>query len=345
MNMKKLAAILLMIALLTAAAQACAMEFTDSTGRTLTLDDNLTRVAVSGPHAQIALLALAPDMMVGVSSAWDDVSAEIVGGYADLPVLGQLYGGKGNMNLEQIAAAAPQIVLDVGETKEGMAGELDALSEQLGVPFVHVGMTVNTAPEGLRMLGELLGRQQDAETLAAYCEGVNARIDAVMEKVGENKARFLYCVGEEGLSVVAKGSYHADMIDRLADNLAVVENPSSRGTGNEIDMEQMLLWNPDVIIFGSVNMNKEAENDPVWQTVSAVEQGKYAAAPLAPYNWMGYPPSLQRYMGMQWMAYLLYPEHCDFDMYETTAEYYRLFYHCDLTREMYDRITEGAFFK
>ena len=37
-------------------------------------------------------------------------------------------------------------------------------------------------------------------------------------------------------------------------NQAVVASPSSRGTGNEVDMEQLYLWNPEVIIFdaGSV---------------------------------------------------------------------------------------------
>ena len=343
--MKRILVLLLTMVMVTTCACAQAREFTDSTGRVLTLDDQITRVAVSGPYAQIVLFALAPDLMVGLSSRWDAGAEAIVGGYADLPVLGQLYGGKGNMNLEQIASVAPQIVLDVGETKEDVGEELDALSEQLGIPFVHVGMTVDTAPQGMRMLGDLLGRQEQAETLAAYCEKTLEKIDAVMEKVGGDRARFLYCLGDEGLSVVAKGSYHADMIDKLTDNLAVVDNPSSRGTGNEIDMEQMLLWNPQAIVFGPGSIGPEAAKDPIWQAVDAIAQGRYAVAPNLPYNWMGYPPSIQRYMGMQWLTYLLYPQYCDYDMYEATAEYYRLFYHCELTRELYDAITAEAFFK
>ena len=285
--MKKMMVAALLLALLLTGTCANAQTFVDSTGRTLELPDQIERVAVSGPYAQIVLFALAPDMLVGLSSAWDDEAREIAGEYADLPVLGQLYGGKGNMNLEQIAATAPQIVLDIGETKDDMGEDLSALSEQLGIAFVHVGMTVETAPQGFRTLGRLLGREQDAEVLASYCERTLSRIDATMERVGEARAKFLYCVGEEGLSVVAKGSYHADMIDRLTDNLAVVENPSSRGTGNEIDMEQLLLWNPDTVIFGPGSIGKEAAKDPVWQAVDAIGKGRYAVAPHVPYNGMG----------------------------------------------------------
>ena len=44
-------------------------------------------------------------------------------------------------------------------------------------------------------------------------------------------------------------SFHAEIIDQVADNVAVVKDVSSEGTGNPVDMEQIALWDPDVIIF------------------------------------------------------------------------------------------------
>lgn len=150
--------------------------------------------------------------------------------------------------------------------------------------------------------------------------------------------------GGDGLNVVAKGSYHAEMIDMLTDNLAVVDAPSSKGTGNTIDMEKMMIWNPDVIIFAPDSIGHEVADDPVWQSISAVANGKIAVAPAVPYNLMGYPPAVQRYLGMIWMCELLYPEQSDFDLYEETARYYKLFYHCELTREQFERLMDGAMF-
>ena len=343
--MRKVFIFMITLLLCMTAATSQAKEFADDTGRTLNLPDEITRVAVTGQYAQIAGFALAPDKLVGVVGAWDAGSEAFIDArYLDLPKLGQLYGGKGNMNLEQIALAAPQIVLDVGETKGSVAEDLDALSEQLGIPFVHISMTVQTAPQGFRRMGELLAMEQEAEVLAAYCEEISARVQGVMDQVGDDRVRFLYCLGGDGLNVVAKGSYHAEMIDMLTDNLAVVDMPSSKGTGNAVNMEQLMIWNPDVIIFAPDSIGDKVAEDPAWQCISAIADGRYATAPALPYNFMGYPPAVQRYIGMVWMCELLYPEASDFDLYEETARYYRLFYHCDLIREQFDMLMDGAAF-
>ena len=76
-----------------------------------------------------------------------------------------------------------------------------------------------------------------------------------------------------------------------------------------------------------------------WQTIPAIRDGRYYEVPMGPYNWMGFPPSVQRILGMQWMAKVLYPDAADYDMYETTQTYFQLFYHCDLTAEQYAALT------
>ena len=57
---------------------------------------------------------------------------------------------------------------------------------------------------------------------------------------------------------------------------------------------------------------------------------------MGPYNWMGFPPSVQRYLGMLWMAKLLYPDAADYDLQAEVTEYFDLFYHCALTGEQYE---------
>ena len=57
---------------------------------------------------------------------------------------------------------------------------------------------------------------------------------------------------------------------------------------------------------------------------------------------MGFPPSVQRYLGMLWAGALLYPDAVDYDLYEEVAEYYKLFYHCDLTRDLYDALVADS---
>ncbi|HHY52544.1 MAG TPA: ABC transporter substrate-binding protein [Clostridiales bacterium] len=308
--------------------------FTDSVGRKVELPAQIDRVALSGPLAQIFVFALAPHKLVGISSGWNESAAEFLDAqYYNLPVLGQIYGGRGELNLETLLSSGAQVVIDVGEPKDGIVEDLDALQEQTGIPFVHITAPLDSMGAAYRKLGELLGMPEEADMLAAYCEETYDKVCAMADRV--EKVNLLYITGTNGLNVIAKNSYHSEVIDLLSNNLAVVDQPSSRGTGNEVDLEQILNWNPDYIIFAPESIYKTVADDPLWQNVAAIQNGNYFEVPEGPYNWMGFPPSVQRLLGMLWMAKVLYPAAANFDLYEEAARYYQLFYHCNLTWEQY----------
>ena len=346
--MKRIVTLLLAVLMLLALCPAALAEgepatraFTDSVGRTVEVPEAIEKVAVSGPLAQIVLFALCPDRLVGIATPWDQTAAAFFDAkYSDLPVLGQLYGGKGELNLETLLASGAQVVIDVGEPKGTIVEDLDALQEQTGIPFVHITALTADMGEAYRKLGELLNMPEEAEALAAYCDRVYARTVEIASSV--EKKNLLYITGDQGLNVIAKGSYHGEIIDLLSNNLAVVESPSSKGTGNEVDMEQILLWNPEVILFAPGSIYADVKNRPEWQAVSAIRNGTYYEVPFGPYNWMGFPPSVQRYLGMMWMSQLLYPETAQYDLYGAVKEYYELFYHCDIAQDQFDALVQNS---
>lgn len=317
-------------------------SFTDSLGRTVDIPSAITRVAVGSTMAQILLFALCPDMLVGIAIPWDAAAAAYFDTkYHELPILGQLHGNQGGvLNLEELLMTDAQLVIDVGEPKEGLAEELDALQAQTGLIFVHISAYLDTMGESYRMLGELLGLETEAETLAAYCEGIYSQTISIASSV--EKARVLYLLGDQGLNVIAAGSYHAGVIDLLSDNLAVVENPTGKGTGNEVDMEQILSWDPDYILFAPDSIYASVDGDATWQLLHAIANGNYYVVPFGPLNWLGFPPSAQCYLGMLWMSKLLYPEAATYDLYEAVAEYYQLFYHCTLTEAQYSTLVANS---
>lgn len=315
--------------------------FTDSVGREVTVPVQIDRIAVSGPMAQIVLFALCPDKLVGISNAWDESAAQYLDTeYYNLPLLGQLYGGKGELNLETLLESGAQVVIDVGEAKGSIVEDLDALQEQTTIPFVHIDAALATMDETYTLLGDLLGMPDEAKALADYCRSTYDRALTIADSV--EKANLLYVTGDAGLNVIAQGAYHAEVIDLLSNNLAVVDDPSSKGTGNEVDMEQILNWNPDVILFAPDSVYDTMAGDAAWQGVTAIQNGAYYEVPMGPYNWMGFPPSVQRLLGMLWMAKVLYPEAADYDLYTEAAQYFKLFYHCDLTREQYDALVANS---
>ena len=346
--MKKLLSLLLALALaLGLCAPGLAEEtvvFTDDAGREVELPAQIERLVPSGPLAQMVLYALAPDLFVGMASDWnaDDNLGIIDPDFLALPYFGQLYGSA-DLNIEQLALADPQVVVDIGEDKPTSTEDMDTLQAQTGVPSVFISATLKSLPDAYRTLGALLGREERAEELAAFLERVYARTSEIMEQVGEDRADVLYVLGEEGLNVLAAGSYQGELLDMLVNNLAVVDNPSSKGTGNAVDMEQIALWNPAFVLFAPGSIYADVAQMDTWSEITAIVNGDYVEVPKGPHNWMGMPPSVQRYLGLIWLPSVLYPEYCDYDVKEEVLEYYRLFYGCELTDEQYETLTAHAF--
>ena len=349
---KKLFCLLLALSLLLAAcgtsapaAAESSREFTDSLGRTVTVPGTVTKIAISGPLSQVYIIPLAGDMLVGVSNAFASDAALYLPDYiAQKTEIGQLYGGKGEMDLEALLAAAPDVVIDIGEPKKNMAEDLDSLTERTGIPFIHIDATVATAPQAYRTLGMLLGREEKAEELASWCEETHSMIGGMMAKVDADGARktLLYCLGENGTNVMAEGSFHAETVNMMAKNLAVVEEVSFSGDGNQVDLEQILLWDPEHIVFDPASCYDTVGGNAQWQELKAVSSGNYYKTPYGPYGWLSSPPAVQRYLGMLWLGELLYPEYTEYDLQKEVTEYYRLFYGCELTDEMYRDLVAGA---
>ncbi|MCQ2511959.1 MAG: ABC transporter substrate-binding protein [Lachnospiraceae bacterium] len=320
-------------------------RWTDDAGRDIEIPTEISRILPSGPSAQIILYSLAPEMLVGLSDPWKDYAKEIIPEeYQNLPYFGQFFGSK-EMNIEALVEAEPQLVIDIGEYKKGMEADLDDFTLQTGIPIIFVNAGLADMEQTYEKLGTILGKENEAEVLSAYCSEVYSRTEGIMEQVGENKVRTLYIQGSEGLNALAKGSYQAQLLDLLTDNIAVVESVSEKGLGNEVGLEQIALWNPDFVIFGTGSIYDTVKDIPGWREVTAISNNNYVEAPYNPYSWMGTPPSVQRYLALTWLPAVLYPDDCDYDVKEEILEFYQLFYHCNLTAEQYDKLTERAFIK
>lgn len=340
--MKKIFLLLVVLCFLVIFASVSADRvFNDSTGRSVTVPDQIEKVAVSGPLTQLVVFALCPEKLAGVSNAWSEASGDYIpADYLDLPVLGQIYGGKGDLNLESLLASGAQVVLDIGEPKKSIKEDMTALQEQTGLPFIHIDAFMSSMGDTFHMLGDLLGLEVRAHMFGSYCDDVYTRMKALSDSV--EKVKLLYITGE-GHNVIAKGAFHAEIIDMMADNVAVVDEPSARGTGNEVDMEQILAWNPEFIIFSPDSVYSEVGEDEVWLSLDAIAQENYTEAPFGPYNWMGFPPSVQRYLGMLWMGVVLYPDAVDYDLYEEVANYFEMFYHTPLSREQFGNLMQNSY--
>ncbi len=312
--------------------------FTDSLGRKVSVPVGIDAVASSGSLAQMILISLAPELLVGMSSTPEaEVMAYLPDCLEGLPEFGQFYGSKANLNMESLVAASPQIIIDMGNVKDAMAEELDSLQERTGIPVVFLEASLEALPESYRMLGALLGRTTEAEALAKYIEEALAMCEENRAKISpQEQITVAFGTGPEGLACNAAGNMQADVIELVGAVNAVTvpeEELRNRNGGNEISMEQMYLFDPDVMLLSAEGAYDLAGTDPRWQSLRAVQEGNYYEIPALPYSWMANPPSVNRVLGLYWLGNLLYPELYDYDMTQKAREFYKLFWHYNLTQE------------
>lgn len=319
------------------AEKAATISFTDSTGRTVELPSSIKRIAPSGAVATMILAAAAPDYMVCVANEVTDMQKKYIGeSFSNLPITGQLYGSKSTINLEELLNAKPDLIIDLGDYKKSAADDLDALQAQTGIPTIFIEADLPHMAEAFRTLGKLLdGKQERCDAIASYVDETTAlyRKNAPLIPEAE-RVSVMYTTGASGLDTNAKGSSQAQVIDLIgAENAIVVEEVSNKGGGNTINMEQLYIFDPDVIIFTDDSICSEVGGDEAWQQLSAVQNGRCYEIPGAPYNWMSGPPSMNMLLGVRWLGNLLYPAVYDYDMVSETQRAYKLLWNYELTED------------
>ena len=239
--------------------------------------------------------------------------------------------------MEAVLAMKPDIILDVGTVNPTYASLADKVQEQTGIPYVLIDGTFANTPKSLREIGELLGEKEQAEKLAAYTEAAMQRLDKVVAEVpADQRPRVYYGRGPDGLETGLAGSINMEVLSAVgATNVA---EAAGKGSLASVSLEQILSWNPDVILTLSPKFQKSVLSDPSWAGIKAVKDGRVFRAPALPFGWFDAPPGVNRAIGVSWLTSALYPGKAEVDLKAETRGFYKLFYHVDLTDEQLGKL-------
>jgi iron complex transport system substrate-binding protein len=328
---------------LTLACAAEAAQFQDATGRTVTVPDRVERVLASGPTAAVVLYVLAPEKMIGWPSAPRPNEREfILPAVRDLPEFGRLTGRGDTANVELVLKARPDVIFDFGSVSPTFTSLAERVREQTGIPYLLYSGRIDHAAASLRTLGKALGVEARADEIARYIEETDRLIDERLKDIAPGARRRVYLARQpNGLETGLTGSINTEIIER-AGGINVAERAAGRGGIANVSIEQVLAWAPDTIITWDANFFARVHDDPVWATNPAVANKRVFQAPRLPFGWIDAPPSINRTIGLRWIAGLLYPERFPEDIRATARDFIKLFYRADVTDAQLDRILAGA---
>ena len=270
---------------------------------------------------------VAPEKMLGWTRVPSpEAKALLPARYAEFPELGRLTGCGNTVNLENVVRLMPDLVLDVGDTSPTYVSLAERVQDQTHIPAVLIGGRLAETADTLRNVGHVLGAAGRAEALARYAEDLIAEVRKATAKVPPVSRPSVYVArGPRGLETAVAGSIGSEVVDLVgARNVAGKE--TAPRTIVDVSPEQILAWQPDVILTVDRRFYAAIRADPVWREVKAVQTGNIHFVPDLPFSWLDNPPAPNRLIGLLWLGKLLYPTLFPQDIRAEARRFYALFY-------------------
>jgi iron complex transport system substrate-binding protein len=316
-------------------------NWTDDAGREIQIPtaNAINSVYFTSGLAQVFILTLAPEVMGASCSKFSEedmkyLSPELQG----LKYLGAVESGE--MDVEAVMAQDIQIIFSISsiELTQANIDEAVDIQDRSGIPVVLIDGSFSKIAEAYEKLGDILGCESRAKELSDYCVDAHARVtEAVKDIAEEDKVRFYYAEGPKGLQTEPAESQHAEsFIVAGGYDVASVEWFDATGMA-DVSLESVIGWNPEVIVTWDSEIRGGAEDiiraSADWAVIDAVKNERVYAMPNVPLAWVDRPMACNRYLGIQWLANMFYPDKFDVDMVEVGKEFYKLFFGVDVTDE------------
>ncbi|MBQ2665168.1 ABC transporter substrate-binding protein [Methanobrevibacter sp.] len=350
---KKIKVIILLLVLLVAAGLATHMFLTPSTvetvgsknvtdmiGRDMEIPASVGNVVATSPPMTTVLYMIAPDKLKAVNFQWTDYELEYVPGqYQNYPVVGGWYGTQDG-SYEEFIASEPDIIIEsIDEGGDGDLSTVQERQEKFGtIPVIAVKDTTNVEKvgESITFMGEVVGAQDKAKELNDFNDRYLDIVHDRSSKLSDSdKKTVYYAQGDDGLQTTPSHSTHGQLID-LIGGVNVADSVAQGNTtgGVQVSIEQVLSWNPDLIITNDKEFYDSVYDNPNWAKMDAVKNKEVYLCPQSPFKWFDRPVGANMIIGVPWTAKVIYPDdYKDIDMVDATKEFYSNFYHFDLSDE------------
>lgn len=302
-----------------------AVTVVDSLGNEVLIPKDVKSVASMRSGITEIICALGQcDKIVAVDEMVKDGSsygAFITSVHPELMDLPAPYAGH-DLSVEEILRIGPDLVLHGGY---GRIKQAEALMKQApGLPVVIAHFeTIEQYMGDIRIVAQCVDAEDRAEELIAYLQG---HLDEIAARVGDipesEKVRVFYG-GHEIDHVYTPDTFeHAQIV--LAGGVNVAQELS--GWLPDVSAEQLLIWDPEVIVVLNGADMEAIFNNPQVSSVSAIKNGRVYALPEAGWDFSS-PRAL---FAIQWLATKLYPERfADVDIEAAADEFYQAVFGVD----------------
>ncbi|WP_051408837.1 ABC transporter substrate-binding protein [Syntrophorhabdus aromaticivorans] len=329
---------LLFLAMIVIAATAESREIRDMVGRKVIVPEAIKKVYSTSPPSTYMIYALDPDLLMALNTPFtEDQKKYLKKNVPDLPAIGGFFGQSQAVNVEVLLKNKPDVAV-VWTWKQNIppqSAQFEEMMQKMGIPVAYLALdNVSGYPDAFSFLGRLFKKEDRAAVLSRYGRDSLSEVRKVVAGVPlSRRPKVYYAEGVDGLSTECADSIHAELIV-LAGGRNVHQCKQKSLMGMEkISLEQVMLYDPDVIVTQEKSFHESVFKDQRWRGIRAVRTRQVHLIPKVPFNWFDRPPSFMRFLGLKWLANILYPDAYRINIAKETREFYRLFLGVDLKDE------------
>ncbi len=280
----------------------------------------------AGPPASILLFALAPDAMIGWTTPFRPAERPFVPErYADLPTLGRLTGRGSSANVESVIAAKPDLVFDYGTVNPTYVSLADRVQAQAGIPYLLIDGAFDRIDGASRCSARCSAAARKPRSGRATRPSRWPRSTPAWRAFRRRAARACTTRAGRGVST-RRWAARSTPRPSIASGAQRRGGPR-RGGLAQVSIEQVLALESRRHRDRRPQHFNAVWRDPLWQRVTAVREGRVYLAPGVPFGWIDFPPSVNRLIGLRWLARALYPEVFPEDLRPAVRDFFGRAYH------------------
>ncbi|WP_104400659.1 ABC transporter substrate-binding protein [Vibrio penaeicida] len=336
--MKKYTVLAISTALLASGTTNAEVMFKDSRGKEITLDNSPERVVAIASSAPIiySAVTLQPQTIINIT---EKSQKSINNGlYSEFfphfkTVQADAAKDKFVPNVEAILKNNPDIIFQ---------WEYDP---KLSEPLERVGLTVatwgccsNTDRENtVRMSGEISGQVERANMIIDIARNSNKDLKDTLSSVTEKAYPSMIEIDKLGqdIRIVANNS-----TDHRIAGVNNVGHDDSAEWWKTINLEQMYIWNPSVIVipaWAEELTPKDFYSNELLADIDAIQKKQVYKVPLFNRS----PDASEAYLTMQWLAQIAHPNEFKASEFSNKVRNaYKTIYGVDITEEQYTQIMQ-----
>lgn len=310
-----------------------AREIIDMGGKKVQIPDTITKVFGTSPPSTYMIYTIDSSLIVGLNfnhARGNNESSNMLDArFMALPIVGGLQGGGNSMNRETLLSLHPDVVFLWNNDASSQLAQY--LFESSKIPSINVELeSVESLPKAYLFFGDVLERMPRAKVLSAYASEALERTKSVVKANATKRPVVYYAEGADGLATECDQSFHYEAI-KFSGGINPHLCSTKSGLGLEkVSLEQVILYNPDIIIAQEKEFVEKVKSDSRWRSIKAVRDGKVFLVPKVPFNWIDRPPSFMRLLGIQWLTHVLYDTPNEEQFKAEMKAFYKLFLNIDL---------------